>query len=64
MNLSEVVQNLGKLQAGKVITRSALRNPLLALAAGGLYLGYKMWKGRSPSVGTTTTEATKPKMAS
>ena len=48
MNFSNLIKNLGKMQAGKWATRSAFRNPVLALAAGGIWLGYKFWQKRSP----------------
>ncbi len=56
MNISDMIKNLGKMQAGKWATRSALRNPILALAAGGLWVGYKLWQ-KHLAAGTTQLES-------
>jgi len=43
-SLPQIVKGLAKVKAGTWITKSALRNPLLAVAVGGTWLGYKIWK--------------------
>lgn len=47
MNAGQIIKDLTALKAGKWALRAVTRHPLLAVTAGGLFLGYKLWQKKS-----------------